>query len=103
MSGEEFDDIDDGEPFDGYDERYDRDDWDADHCDACALYCEWQCPQHAEAYLAMCAANDERERVVDALQTLLSLPDAHDGAAWWALRAKAREVLMEMGEAPPYP
>lgn len=75
-----------------------RDDWDPDRCDDCALYGECQCSRHAEAYLAMCAADDEHQRVAEALRTMLSAPSAHDSAAWWALRVKAREVLAEMGE-----
>lgn len=98
MTGAEVDDLTDGEPLDDYDSRYDGDDWDPDRCDDCALYGECQCSRHAEAYLAMCAADDEHQRVAEALRMLLSAPSAHDSAAWWALRAKAREVLAEMGE-----
>lgn len=105
MTGAEFDEMepcelfDDDEDFGGFrEDDVDRDDGSPDRCGECLLWGEYQCSQHADAYLAWCREQSERHDAVEALRTLLALPEAWAGTAWYALRDRAREVLREMGE-----
>lgn len=106
MTGAEFDDMEPCELFDDEPDDFGgwREDDDCDHaddperCSECLMWGEYQCSQHAEAYLNFCREVSERHDVVEALRTVLALPEAWAGPAWYALRDRAREVLAEMRE-----
>lgn len=108
MTGAEFDEMEPCELFDddcavddfgGWrEDDDDRDDGSPERCSECLLWGEYQCSQHAETYLNFCREVSERHDVAEALRTVLALPEAWAGPAWYALRDRAREVLAEMRE-----
>jgi hypothetical protein len=70
---------------------------DPEHCDECALYGEFQCRKHSDAYIAACREEHEFYSTQEALETLAAFPDAGHGLAWDALQWAVRDVLAARG------
>ena len=65
-------------------------------CDVCLMYGETQCSKHGPACIEAMREEDERQRIEDAVETILSLRASRDGAAWSRLVAAATQVKQEI-------
>lgn len=87
---------DDPEPLDLDEREPDDDDDSPERCSECAMWGEYQCSRHSEAYLNLCREVDERHSVKQALETVVSLAGSRGGGAWSRLVRSARSVLEEI-------
>jgi len=66
-------------------------------CEVCLLYGEVQCSEHGPACIEAMREGDERQRIEEAIETILSLRDLRSGTAWTRLVVAAKQVQREAG------
>jgi hypothetical protein len=69
---------------------------DEDDCEQCALYGPMQCTVHGAAEIECARQYHEHFATIDALESILSMPDAWHGSEWSRLRESASVVLAQM-------
>ena len=74
----------------------DMDGRDSEHCRECLTYGAIQCSIHGDAEIEAQRAYHEHYATREAIEALLSMPDAWQGRAWDQLRSAAARVLAEM-------
>lgn len=104
MSDIEMDDAFDDEPYDDIDNRcpgcghvFDCICGTPEACDECLMYGETQCSKHGPACVEAMREEDERQRIEEAIETILSLRDARQSPPWTRLviaaKAAQREII----------
>ncbi len=71
---------------------------DEERCSECDAFGDYQCSEHGEATIQAQREYHEHYAVREALETLLTMPEAWHGEAWVELQRRAGEVLRDMRE-----
>lgn len=66
-------------------------------CEECLMYSETQCSKHGPACIEAMREEDERQRIEEAIETILSLRDARQSPTWTRLVIAAKAAQREIG------